>query len=311
MALLAEADHEAAVDLFKQTLELVPQWAAGWFSLAEAFEKSDQTTQAIDAFKTCLMLSPSDPLGAGIRLERLGWFDGFGSVDGVGSAEGVDSWHHKNAAMTPAYVSALFDQYAERFDDHLTRVLEYRGPDIITSALEAACASHHRRFHFAAALDLGCGTGLMAKAIAQNIGFIDGVDLSPAMVSLARKTNVYRTAFAGDMMSALQDNQQAYDLIVAADVFVYMGELALLFSAAKLALTKDGLFAFTIQSCDGDSFKLGDDLRYHHSETYIGKIAALAGLTVTSLEPCITRHDAGKPALGFVVVLSHADSAHD
>ena len=293
MALLAEADHEAAVDLFRQTLELVPRWPAVWFSLAEALEKSGETLQAVDAFKTCLRLSPSDPLGAGIRLERLGLS------------------HIKSIAMTPAYVSALFDQYAERFDDHLTRVLEYRGPDIITSALEAACASHHRRFHFAAALDLGCGTGLMAKAIAQNIGFIDGVDLSPAMVSLARKTNVYRTAVAGDMMSALQDNQKAYDLIVAADVFVYMGELALLFSAAKLALTKDGLFAFTIQSCDGDSFKLGDDLRYHHSETYIGKIAALAGLTVTSLEPCITRHDAGKPALGFVVVLSHADSAHD
>ena len=296
MALLAEADHEAAVDLFRQTLELVPRWPAVWFSLAEALEKSGETAQAVDAFKTCLRLSPSDPLGAGIRLERLGWFEGFGSS------------RDKNAAMTPAYVSALFDQYAERFDDHLTRVLEYRGPEIITSALETACAAHHRRFHFAAAFDLGCGTGLMAKAIAGNIGFIDGVDLSPAMVALAKKTNVYRTVFEGDVVSALEHIQQPYDLIIAADVFVYIGDLAPLLSAAKLALAKSGLFAFTIQSCDGNSFKLGDDLRYHHSATYIGKIAALAGLTITSLEPCITRHDAGKPALGFVVVLSHADT---
>ena len=293
MALLAEADHEAAVDLFRQTLELVPRWPAVWFSLAEALEKSGETLQAVDAFKTCLRLSPSDPLGAGIRLERLGLS------------------HIKSIAMTPAYVSALFDQYAERFDDHLTRVLEYRGPDIIMSALEAACAAHHRRFHFAAAFDLGCGTGLMAKAIAQNIGFIDGVDLSPAMVALAKKTNIYRNAFEGDVVSALEENQQAYDLIVAADVFVYIGNLAAVFSAAKLALAKDGLFAFTIQSCDGDSFKLGDDLRYHHSETYIRTTAALAGFKITSLDPCVTRHDAGKPALGFVTVLSHADGTHD
>jgi predicted TPR repeat methyltransferase len=290
MALLEEADFDAAVDLFQQTLELTPKWPAGWFALADAFEKSGQTSQAVTAFNTCLTLSPSDPLGAGIRLTRLGMIP-------------------EKIAMTPAYVSALFDQYAERFDDHLTKALDYRGPEIIKAALEAACAAQNRPFQFAKVFDLGCGTGLMAKAIADQSAVIDGVDLSPAMVAFAKKTGLYRTLFTGDLVSAFQDNTQPYALVLAADVFVYMSDLNPVFSTVHHSLEQDGLFAFTVQSCEGESLELGADLRYHHSKKYILETAAVTGFKVVSLKPCVTRLDAGKPAHGFVVVLCKTDLA--
>jgi predicted TPR repeat methyltransferase len=290
MALLEESDFEGAIDLFQQTLELTKAWPVAWFALAEAFEKSDQSVKAIGAFETCLALSPGDNLGAGVRLSRLGS-------------------PPQQTAMSPAYVSALFDQYAARFDEHLTKALDYRGPEILKAALEAACLAQVRRFHFSTVFDLGCGTGLMAKAIADHLDVIDGVDLSPAMVTFARKTGLYRDLFEGDLVSALHDKQHSFGLILAADVFVYMSDLRPVFIATNKALEKGGLFAFTVQSCTDGHFKLGTDLRYHHSENYILETAAAAGLEVVSLKPCVTRHDAGKPTAGMVAVLCQTDTS--
>jgi predicted TPR repeat methyltransferase len=74
------------------------------------------------------------------------------------------------------------------------------------------------------------------------------------------------------------------------------------------ALGPGGLFAFTAQATPGPGFRLGEDMRFHHSEAYLRATAAEAGLAVSLLEPAATRLDRGEPVPGFVVVLARSGS---
>jgi predicted TPR repeat methyltransferase len=284
-ALLDDGDAAAAADLLRQTLELTPRWHPAWFSLGEALLKTQARAEAITAFQHAAALDPGDVLGAKVRLAHLGAAD-------------------QATAMTADYVAALFDQYAHRFDDHLTGALEYRGPAIILEAIAAACASLGRTMRFARALDLGCGTGLMAEALGSMAGSIAGIDLSPAMVAKARQGGRYDHVACGDLIPHLGSCQAAsIDLLTAADVLVYISALEPLFAVARRCMAKSGLFAFTVQSCGGDGYQLGNDLRYHHSERYLRRVATGNGLDVIHLSPCVTRKDAGKAVPGLVAVL--------
>jgi predicted TPR repeat methyltransferase len=282
---LKEGDAGAATDLFRQTLELTPAWPPAWFALGEAMEMAGDIAGAIAAFESARRLSPDDTLGAGARLARLGLAD---------------------AAMSLAYVAALFDEYAGRFDAHLVKALDYRGPAIVAAALRAVCDHTGRDFHFERAADLGCGTGLMAADIWTCVDAMFGVDLSPAMTEQARRSGYYAAdgVVCGDIVPFLEaQGEGAFDLLLAADVFVYIGDLGPVLSAAQRVMDRGALFAFTVQSHAGDGFILGPDLRYHHSETDVRRKASASGLDVLHLEPCVTRQDAGKPVRGFMVVL--------
>ncbi len=99
-----------------------------------------------------------------------------------------------------------------------------------------------------------------------------------------------------------------YDLVLAADVLVYVGDVEPLFRAAHGALRRDGLFAFTTQGPEeGDGFGVGSDLRFHHAAPYIRRMAAAAGFAVLHMSPCAVRQDAGRPAAGHAVVLGRTD----
>jgi predicted TPR repeat methyltransferase len=294
LGLMEDSDYAAAADLLRQTIDIVPAWIPAWFALGEAEEKNGNRAESIAAFQKALTLDPTDTLGAGVRLARLGAIPASG-------------------AMTGSFVASLFDQYTGRFDDHLVKALDYRGPEIIVAALTECCATLKRAFHFDSALDIGCGTGLMAKAIWQQVDSMSGIDLSPLMVQKALESGLYHAdhLHVGDSVAYLKGlNGQQFDLLMAADVLVYVGDLAPLFTGAFKAMTPDGLLAFTVQSCDGDSFRIGDDLRYHHSERYLRTVAEQAGLRMRLLEPCTTRLDGGKPVAGFVVVMDRHDADH-
>jgi predicted TPR repeat methyltransferase len=284
---LADGDAEAAVDLVRQALEIAPSWAAGWFRLGEMEEASAHAPAAVAAFGRALELDPDDAIGAGVRLARLG----------ARPAE---------TAMSPRFVATLFDQYADRFDDHLVRGLGYAGPAIIMDAIQRACAAAGRPFRFAAALDIGCGTGLMARAIGHHVDAMHGVDLSPAMIRKAAASGFYRAdrlhvAEASAHLAACAP--ASFNLVVAADVLVYMSDLTRLMRLAAQALVPMGLFAFTFQMKQGDGVALGDDLRYHHSESHVWESAARAGLAVVHAAHCVTRHDGGRPVAGMVMVM--------
>lgn len=280
----SDGDLDAAADLLAQTIELVPNWAPAWLALGLIHEQRHDLSAAADVLRRAEALDQDGLLGASLHLSRL---SGSATVEG----------------MPPAFVRGLFDTYADRFDTHLTEALHYRGPAIIAEALRRSGWTKAD-----AALDLGCGTGLMAKALKGAVGAIDGVDLSPRMIEKARATGLYRALAAADIVSHLADTAaRAYDLVLAADVLVYLGDLDPVLRGVARALQIDGVFAFTTQrSSEPDGYRLGADMRFAHGRSYVEAAVAAAGLTVASIEDASTREDRGLPVPGLVVVARRA-----
>jgi predicted TPR repeat methyltransferase len=279
----ARGDLAAAADLLEQALELAPGFAAAWFTLGEIREENGEAGRSTVAFERALAADPADRHGAVLRLARL-----------RGDRPG---------AMPQAYVKALFDQYAPLFDGALIDQLRYRGPDQLRDLLARLQAP--RPLHFAGIADLGCGTGLVAHAFRGLYDGIAGVDLSPKMVAEARRKGLYADLAVGDMLMFLERARAAsFDLVIAADAFVYVGDLSALCAAAARALVPGGWLAFTVECHAGADFVLGEKLRYAHSRAHVEAALAAAGLGVAAVENAWARMERGVPVPGFVVVAS-------
>lgn len=166
------------------------------------------------------------------------------------------------------FVESLFDEYSGDFDEHLVKQLGYRGHERLLQPL----LGNGRRY--ARVLDLGCGTGLCGSLVAAHADAVDGVDLSAAMLEQARKRGLYRNLTHDDLNSYLAAQTEAADLVIAADVFIYVGALDELFPQVRRILAPGGVFAFTLERTpDKDGFRLLPTLRYAHSEAYIRRLA--------------------------------------
>jgi predicted TPR repeat methyltransferase len=282
-AAAAEGDWRAAADVLEQAMERAPHWASGWLALGEARENLAEKEAAAAAYRKALALDPADALGAAPRLARL---------DAL-----------TLATLPPAYVRALFDGYAPRFEKHLTQDLAYRGPALMLAALDNVAPGQR----FACALDLGCGAGLMGASLRARVDALIGVDLAPAMVAKTRERNIYDELAVGELGAFLAERRAGdADLIVAADVLPYLGDLAPLFHTAARALSAGGLFAFTAEACEGESYRLGAGLRFAHSRDYLEQCAIVAGLNVRLLESGAARRENGRDAPGWIGVIERS-----
>jgi len=288
-ACLEDGDHEAAVDLAEQALEITPRYAPAWLLLGRAREglgasRNDPALRdaAARAYACALDIDPDDTLGVRAQLVRLGAGDGL-------------------PALSPAYVKALFDGYAPRFERHLVGGLAYIGPELVRDALPRTPE------RFAVALDLGCGTGLMGAAIRARVGYLTGVDLSPGMLALARAKSwqdrpLYDRLAEGELGAFLAAEARASaDLCLAADVLIYVADLGPILAGMGRVLRPGGIAAFTVQSHDGPGAVLRADGRYAHADAHIA--AAATGFEILTLCPADVRREAGLPVPGRVVVL--------
>lgn len=287
-AAFEEDDFIAAADLATQALERAPGFAAAHALRGRAAAKLGRADEAVDALSQALALEPDDALGVRIDLARLGALPA-------------------SQAIAAPYVRALFDDYAARFDRHLTRRLAYRGPDLIADAVRRAAALRFRRSRFGLAVDLGCGTGLMGSALADRIDRLEGVDLSPRMLAQAGKTRRYAALREGDLVADLQGRPNgSLDLALAADVFVYLADLAPALAECRRALARDGLLAFTVERHSGDDVVLGEGGRYAHARPHVEAALAAARLIPVLVEEVSTREERGEPVPGLLVVAEPA-----
>lgn len=274
--LASTGDWPAAIEVLTGALDLAPRWAAGWYRLGELHEIAGQTEGAVRAFDVALALNPADPLGAGLKRALI-------------LGEPVTE------SMPPAFVELLFNQYAPRFDRALVHGLRYRGPDLLLDALKA------EGFAYAAcALDLGCGTGLMGEALRPFCARLEGIDLSAGMLAKARAKNVYDQLDKADIASLALEGAR-YDLIVAADVFIYLGALERVISWCAGSLRPGGRLAFTVELCDAGDIELHDSRRFAHSRAYVSGLLDQAGFTGVMFRNCILRTDRGGDITSLVV----------
>jgi predicted TPR repeat methyltransferase len=278
-----KGDLAAAADLLLQATELAPGFASAWFTLGEIREQLGEREAAIAAFRKAVLADPDDKHGACLRLMLLG-------------AESL-------ADMPPAYVRALFDQYAPKFEAALVDDLGYRGPSLLFKAVLSVRAANRKPAFFKRAIDLGCGTGLAATAFAKEVDEFFGIDLSPRMIERARATGLYARLEVAEMVEGMRGRPDASaDLILAADAMVYVADLAPVLREAKRVLAPGGLLAFTAETHDGNGVILGEGLRYAHGAAYVRASIDAAGLVLSRLENLSARNEDNTPVPGLVVV---------
>ncbi|WP_375312192.1 methyltransferase domain-containing protein [Bradyrhizobium sp. A5] len=279
-----KGDLPAAADLIEQAIELAPNFTSAWFTLGEIRAQLGERDKAIAAFRKSRESDPDDQHGAHLHLIRLG--------------------DEQLSEMPRAYVQALFDQYAPRFEHVLVNDLDYRAPSLIFKAVVAARVAAKKPALFKRAIDLGCGTGLAAAAFAKQVDHFVGIDLSPGMIKQARATGLYAELEVADMIEGLRGKDDASaNLVVAADAFVYLSDLAPVLSEAQRVLASGGVLAFTLETHGGNGIVLGEGLRYAHSAEYARAAIAMAGLKLLTLEPASPRVENNEPVSGLVVVV--------
>jgi len=278
-----KGDLVAAADLLLQATELAPDFVSAWFTLGDIREQLGEQDAAIAAFRNAHAADRGDRHGASLRLMRLG-------------AEQV-------SGMPPAYVQALFDQYAPRFEASLVDDLGYRGPAILFKAVLWVRAVARKPAFFRRAIDLGCGTGLAAAAFASNVDRFIGIDLSPRMIEKARLTGLYAELEVHDMLEGLRSKPEtSAELILAADAMVYVADLLPVLAEAGRVLVSGGVLAFTAETHDGEGVIVGQGLRYAHSADYVRASVEAAGLKLSQLEDRSARNEDNFPVPGLVVV---------
>ena len=220
--LLALNRHDDAFASYERALTLNPASSEIWSRYGEALRESMRLAEAAQAFEQAIAHG-GDPELHGYLLASVG-----------------------GAAMPPhapkRYVQALFDGYADDFDQHLVGVLGYDAHRVLTRHLALLA-----RGPFDSALDLGCGTGLCGPLVKPHVRHLTGVDLSAAMLAKAGTLGVYSELVQGDLVSHLRATQRRYDLVLAADVFIYVGELDGVFSAVSDATLPGAVFCFSAE----------------------------------------------------------------
>lgn len=277
--LIDEGDHAAALDLLAEVVALASGFAAAWFALGDVRERLGDRDGATEAFEKARDADPRDAHGAAVRLARLGVLP--------------------PVAMPIGYVQSLFDGYAPKFETSLTGHLHYRGPQLLRDALQRAGAPEMCD----AVLDLGCGTGLAGDVFRPLCERLVGVDLSGGMLAVARGKKIYDDLVEAEAVTYLRGAAEAaYDLVVAADVFIYFHELMQIGAPVARVLKPGGFLAFSVETHDGDGVILRDTLRYAHAEAHVREAVAGGGLELLVCERASTRTEKGIPVPGLVVV---------
>jgi predicted TPR repeat methyltransferase len=173
---------------------------------------------------------------------------------------------HTSKEPPKQYVKNLFDDYAHRFNNALVNNLQYSLPFIIK---ELILKSNSEKFQYKNVIDLGCGTGLAGKDLREISSNLRGVDISENMISESEKLNIYDTLIVGDIVEKLNASQDKFDLLVALDVLIYIGDVQSTFKAVHNSCEPDSLFVFSIEIQNENGYSLLKSSRYAHSDEYI------------------------------------------
>lgn len=201
------------------------------------------------------------------------------------------------------FVANLFDDFAQKFENTLVDNLNYQAPKIIAKYAKSRLEPNSKYKHL---LDLGCGTGLCGKHMSPFVSHLTGIDISTKMVEKTRSLNIYDKVIHGEIVEEANKLHDQYDIIVAADVFIYIGGINNVFSACSRICNQDGLFIFSIESLpvnESVDYKLYDTGRYKHSINYLDSIAKKHKFKIIENIPCALRKEHHKDVEGAIIAL--------
>jgi predicted TPR repeat methyltransferase len=269
--LLAAGERAAALGWIRVALLLRPDQGDAWLGVGSVIDPmagDAGRAHALAAFRRAALLTGD--ASAAHMVAALG---------GVAGAHA--------AGRTPAeHVRRLFNTYAPRFDLELVVRLGYRAPKILRDLVDVALAEVPPAARpLGPIYDLGCGTGLCGALFRDLARPLEGVDLSPRMLDMARRRGTHDRLDEDDLAAWLgaRANGEAA-MLLASDVFVFFGDLAEPFALARRALRPDGLFVFTVEAVDdaGTDWTLRPTGRFAHADTYVRAMALAHGFAVAA-----------------------------
>ena len=304
---------DEALPAFERLVALQPARAEGWLHLGQLQQRQGRLPEALISLGRALALAPADAAVCSQRgwvLKDLGRIDEAAAAFERAIALGADAelLRFVLAAMGRApgpdapprgYVRALFDDYADGFDEHLVEQLGYQAHRRLVEPL-----ARWQPAGFASALDLGCGTGLCGTLLRPLARRLQGVDLSQPMLDRAASLGVYDRLDCAELVEHLARSDERHDLVVAADVFIYVGELRPVFEGVMRVLRPGGVFCFSVeQAQDGRPVALNAQLRYAHSLPYLLELARCQGLRLLRHDVESIRQDRTQAIPGLYVYL--------
>ncbi|MDM0111316.1 tetratricopeptide repeat protein [Variovorax sp. J22R133] len=302
---LAQLDrHDDALEAFRLAGQFNPGVAMPWYRHGQILQSLGRDSEALTSYEHAVTADPGfapawtnkgNILREMSRLPEAA--QAFRQAIANGSTDELHAYYlasvsgDARAATAPGeYVESLFDAYADDFDHHVVDVLGYRAHEVL--AREVVRLSAGRRYH--SALDLGCGTGLCGALLKDSTDRLIGVDLSSQMLAKAQATGRYEQLVHADIDGYLQTLTTRHDLVVAADVFIYVGELMSVFEGIGRVVEAGGMFAFSVEVLppeEDEDFALQPSLRFAHTERYARALASANGFEVIETLRAPLRHD--------------------
>lgn len=298
VTLLRQAGKPLAADL--EAVRLDRGDAAAWSRLSRRARIVGDEQAFVAASRGWAAAAPSDPVAQ--------HFAAIARSISEGAA------HHR---ASDGYVRAVFDHYADSFDEHLGRLC-YRGPEVVADLVHDLVDDGTLRSD-ASVADLGCGTGLVGHHLraggeraAPWDGSLVGDDLSPRMLELSADRRVderpvYDQLVEADFVSFLAARPASFDAVVSADSLIYVGDLRPVFAATARALRPGGWLIATLEhAADGAAadrgYVPGMSGRYLHDAEWVEAELADTGFETIVVEELSVRTEAGRPVPGIVLV---------
>ncbi|MBM9602925.1 tetratricopeptide repeat protein [Desulfopila inferna] len=218
-----------------------------------------------------------------------------------GARHMLSSLHGENRhSAPPEYIREIFDAYSAHYDISLVSKLEYSVPSKLRQIYDHISDGRSRSL---AGLDLGCGTGLGGEAFAGLCSTFTGVDISEKMIEVAAGKNIYSALYISEIHDFLEDCLDRYSLVLATDVFNYIGELQYTFEAINKAAQSGACLCFSTEISFGSGYDLRKTGRFAHSPEYIQNICRLTGWKICSQEKNNLRKDKGRWVEGILYLV--------
>jgi predicted TPR repeat methyltransferase len=311
-------DDLAAVACFENAVALDPSHARAWNNLGAAQERLGLGEQAVASYRNAMQADPA-LAQACLNRGRLAGARGDHALaaacfeTGLNHHPGDPTFEHLSAASAgrstarapEGYVTNLFDGLARQFERHLVNDLQYQVPEALAKLVRPELDAARGVATRARVIDLGCGTGLVGMALAAAGAEIIGVDLSPRMLEIAARRGAYAKLEQGELVEVLaRTSAGSVRAVLAADVFIYIGDLAAVFAAVARVLAPQGLFALSVEGLEGGTYSLQPTGRYAQSPGYLRALAAQSGLEERRLERTLIRREGRGHAEGWLALFA-------
>ena len=294
--------YEEAKKVLRKSIRLYPKNSDSYFYLGVLYSKINISKFAVRYFTKALKFDPKNAeiyYNLGINLTKVGLLKK--AARNFNMCLKIDSSHQTASHLYNSllgfttksapkeYITSLFDYYAKNFEKSLVHNLNYNIPREIKNLL-----INNSFKSLGTILDLGCGTGLVGLEFKKHCNYIEGVDLSTYMIEEAKQKKIYNKLIQTEIIDYLKTHTLNFDYFLAADVFIYVGDLHEVFRLIKKRNKKSGHLVFSTEHNIKNSYILEKTGRYSHSKNYIKSLCEKFNFTIINFKKTKIRKEKNK-----------------